>query len=73
MLPLTDRYIVEEERLVQLLSDVYLLTVEWKRDDYGCWPVCQVSRWHLIGKIYPIMDCVCGHRLGWRVSYVWRD
>ena len=39
-LPLVDCCIVEEAGLVPLLSNVYLLTVEWKRVEYACSSKC---------------------------------
>ena len=47
--------------MVPLLSDLHLLTVEWKRDGYTRWLECQVALRRLVRKIYPIVDCVWRH------------
>ena len=62
VLPLIDRYVVEEARFVSLLSDVFLLTVKRNYNDYAYWLECQVALRILIRKIYPIVVCFWGHR-----------
>ena len=58
---MTDRCVEEDTGLVWLLSNVYLLSVHQKGDDYFGWPDCQMALWRLIGKVFPNGGTILGH------------